>query len=299
LFNLKFLINIKTKGGMTAMKKQERLVQFIIYVMLTLGLAVTITPMLYMTGTSLRPNGLLFESHPRLFPEISALTLENYRYILIEQNFYGKMLNSAIVALSTTLLAAFVSSSLAYCIARFDFFGKKLLFSLIMATMIVPGTALILPQFELATWLRLNNKLWGLIPVYVSWVVPFSTFMIKGYIEGNIPRDFDDAVRIDGGNAFAIYSKVILPLASPAVAAVSIFNFLTSWEEYVWALTLINDDEKRTLPIAIAGFFSEHHYTQWGYVFAMSVVSLIPIVIIFIFLQKFFITGLSTGGIKG
>ena len=277
--------------------KQNRLAHLIFYCILTLGLLVTITPMVYMLGTSLRPNGLLFESHPRLLPELSSISLENYNYILFEQNFYQKMLNSTVVALLTTLIAAFVSSSLAYCLARFRFFGKNLFFTLIMATMIVPTTALIIPQFELATWLKLNDKLFGLVPVYVSWVVPFSTFMIKGYIE-SIPRDFDDAVNMDGGNLFTIYGKIMLPLASPAIAAVSIFNFLTSWEEFVWALTLINSDEKRTLPIAISGFFSEHHYTQWGYVFAMSVVSLIPIVLVFIFFQRFFISGLSTGGTK-
>ena len=143
-----------------------------------------------------------------------------------------------------------------------------------------------------------TNKLLGLVPFYVAWVIPFSTFMIKGYIE-SIPREFDEAVYMDGGSVFTVFFKVICPLASPAIASVSIFNFLTAWEEFPWALTVLNDTQKRTLPIAISGFFGQHQFTQWGYVFAMSVASLLPVLIIFICCQKYFVSGLQTGGIKG
>ena len=114
-----------------------------------------------------------------------------------------------------------------------------------------------------------------------------------------IPREFDEAVYMDGGSVFTVFFKVICPLASPAIASVSIFNFLTAWEEFPWALTVLNDTQKRTLPIAISGFFGQHQFTQWGYVFAMSVASLLPVLIIFICCQKYFVSGLQTGGIKG
>lgn len=128
--------------------------------------------------------------------------------------------------------------------------------------------------------------------------IPFSTFMMKGYIE-SIPRDYDEAVYMDGGSVFTVFFKVICPLASPAIASVSIFNFLTAWEEFPWAMTVINDNAKRTLPIAISGFFGQHQFTQWGYVFAMSVASLVPVLIVFICCQKYFVSGLQAGGIKG
>lgn len=278
------------------MSSENRWENMLIFVLLGIGAMIVTMPMLYMISTSLRPNGALFEYPPKLIPD--GITFENYRYILLEANFYRNFLNSAFISMSTVVLAAFVSSSLAYCLARFDFPGKKLLFALIMTTMIIPGMTLIIPQFELAVGLGLVNRLTGLIPVYVAWVVPFSTFMVKGFVE-NIPRDFDHAVYIDGGSIFTVYGKIVLPLASPAIAAVSIFNFLTAWEEYPWALTVINDFEKRTLSIAISGFFGQHNFTQWGYVFAMSVVALIPVIIIFIAFQKFFVTGLSAGAIKG
>jgi ABC-type glycerol-3-phosphate transport system permease component len=122
--------------------------------------------------------------------------------------------------------------------------------------------------------------------------------MIKGFVD-NIPKEFDEAVSINGGNVFTIFINIIIPLAMPAIASVSIFNFLTAWEEFVWANTIINDDLKRTLPIAISGFFGQHQFTQWGYVFALSALSLVPVLLVFIFFQKYFVSGLQTGGLKG
>lgn len=268
------------------------------YFILLIGGAVSVLPMIYMLSTSLRPNGALYEFPPRFFAKFSEITLENYRYIFQQEKFYINFLNSVIVAVSTIILAAIVASALAYCLARFDFPGKKILFALVIGMMIIPGTTLIIPQFQLASFFKITNSLTGLIPFYVAWVIPFSTFMIKSYIDG-IPREFDEAAYADGGSVFTVYFRVILPLASPAIASVSIFNFLTAWEEFTWAMTVINDNAKRTLPIAISGFFGQHQFTQWGYVFAMSMASLVPVLLVFILCQKYFVSGLQAGGLKG
>lgn len=268
------------------------------YLLLLLGGAVSVMPMIYMLSTSLKPNGALYEFPPRFFPSPDELTLENYQYVLSQEKFHRNFLNSAAVTLLTVVIAAFIATMLAFCIARFRFPGRNLLFGLVIGTMIIPGTTLIITQYQLATFLKLTNKLFGLVPFYVAWVIPFSTFMIKSYIEG-IPRDYDEAVYMDGGSVFTVFFKVICPLASPAIASVSIFNFLTAWEEFPWAMTVINDNAKRTLPIAISGFFGQHQFTQWGYVFAMSVLSLVPVLLIFICFQRYFVSGLQTGGIKG
>lgn len=278
--------------------KKRRGGDLIAYILLTIGVILVVSPLVYMLTTSLRPNGVLFEYPPRFFPSMEDITLENYVYIVTNLHFYRNMLNSLVVAVCTVAAAAFVASSLAYCIARFKFRGRNALFALIMATMIVPGLALILPQFQLASLFGFIDKTLGLIPFYTAWVVPFSTFMIKGFME-DIPKDFDDAVYIDGGSVFTVYFRIMLPLSAPALGAVSVFNFLTSWEEYGWAMTVLNDNIKRTLPIAIAGFFGRHNFTQWGYVFAMSVVSLVPVLIVYGLCQRFFVSGLSAGAIKG
>lgn len=268
------------------------------YLLLAAGTVICVLPMVYMISTSLRPNGALYEYPPRFFPRWEALTLENYEYILSQSKFYLNFLNSVFVSLSSVALAAAVSSAMAFVMGKFHFRGKKLLFGFIILTMIIPGTTMIVPQFELATHLGLVNRLWGLIPFYVAWVIPFSTFMIKGFMEG-IPDEITEATYIDGASVWTVYTRISLPLAAPAIASVSIFNFLTAWEEYPWANTVINDNELRTLPIAIAGFFGQHQFTQWGYVFAMSVMTLVPVVIVFITCQRFFVQGLTAGGVKG
>ena len=279
-------------------KRNTALVNAGKYLLLLIGGAVSVMPMIYMLSTSLRPNGALYEFPPHFFPRWSEITFENYQYIFTQEKFYLNFLNSVLVAVITIVLAAFVSTALAYCLARFRFPGRNVLFALVIGMMIIPGTTLIIPQYQLATFFKFTNRLAGLIPFYVAWVIPFSTFMIKSYIEG-IPKEYDEAVYADGGSVFTVFFRIILPLSSPAIASVSIFNFLTSWEEFTWAMTVINDNAKRTLPIAISGFFGQHQFTQWGYVFAMSMASLIPVLIVFICCQKFFVSGLQAGGLKG
>ena len=278
--------------------KEKKSVIFFRYALLTIGVILSCLPMIYMISTSLRPNGALYEYPPRFFPKLQDVTVENYQYISSQNKFYINFFNSVIVSVSTVALAAIISSGLAFVIARFQFPGRKVLFGFIIVTMIIPGTTLIVPQFELAVKLKVVNKLWGLIPFYTAWVIPFSTFMIKGFME-NIPDEIIEAATIDGADIFTVFFRIAIPLSTPAIASVSIFNFLTAWEEYPWANTVINDNAIRTLPIAIAGFFGQHQFTQWGYVFAMSALSLIPVILVFILFQKYFVTGLTAGSVKG
>lgn len=279
------------------MKKRFYL-QGILYLLLIAGIFIVVLPMVYMISTSLKPNGALYEFPPKFLPSYKQITLENYKYIMMQSKFYMNFLNSAIVSIVTVLLVAIVAAALGFVIARFEFPGKSFLFAFIMLTMIIPGMTLIVPQYELAVKMNAINKLLGLIPFYTAWVIPYSTFMIKGFVE-NIPRELDEAIYMDGGNIITVFAKVVLPLARAGIASVSIFNFLTAWEEFPWANTVINDDRIRTLPIAISGFFGQHQFTQWGYVFALSALSLIPVLMIFIFFQRFFVAGLTTGSVKG
>ncbi len=277
---------------------KKRISQILLFLILLIGVVIVVLPMIYMISTSLKPNGALYEYPPKFFPKLKEITLENYAYILAQQKFIRNFVNSLFVSVVTVLLSALISSALAYCIARFKFPGRSFLFAFIILTMIIPGMTMIIPQYELAVKLGTINKLGGLIPFYVAWVIPYSTFMIKGFIE-NVPRELDEATYMDGGSVFTVFFRIILPLAKPGIASVSIFNFLTAWEEFPWANTVINDDLKRTLPIAISGFFGQHQFTQWGYVFALSVLSLLPILIVFIACQKFFVAGLTSGSVKG
>lgn len=278
--------------------KRNAIKQLILHILLIAGLGIVVLPMVYMVSTSLKPNGALYDYPPKFLPTLKEITIENYQYILAQSKFYVNFLNSMFVAVVSVILTAVIASALGFVIARFKFKGRNILFAFIVLTMIVPGLTLIVPQYELAVKLKVINSLSGLIPFYVAWTIPYSTFMIKGFVEG-IPRELDEATYMDGGNVFTVFLRVIIPLAKPGIASVSIFNFLTAWEEFPWANTVLNDNMKRTLPIAISGFFGEHQFTQWGYVFALSVFSLLPILIVFISCQKFFVAGLTAGSVKG
>ena len=277
-------------------KKRARLL--FIYVLLAGGAILCVMPMVYMLGISLKPSGALYEFPPHLFPGPEQLTLVNFEEILAQSKFFYNFCNSVIVACLTVVLSAFISSAFAFCLVRFRFRGRKLLMALVIGTMIIPGTTMIITQFQLANFLHLTNSDLGLVPFYVAWVMPFSTFMIMNYIS-SIPRDYDEAVYVEGGDVFTVFFRVIVPLSKPAIASVSIFNFLTSWDEFQWALTVIDEDAKRTMPIAIAGFFGEHQFTEWGSVFALSMISLVPVFVIFVTMQKYFVSGLQAGGLKG
>lgn len=269
------------------------------YVILSFGLILMITPMLYMFLSSLKDNDKTFIYPPVLFPSLSELSLKNYQYIFDNVTFFRYLGNTLFVAIMTVLIAIVVSSTLAYSFARLAIPGKKIVFGFIISVMLLPGLAMIIPQFELAARMKLINNIWGVILFYAAWVTPFSTFLLKGYIEDNVPKEMDESIFIDGGSVFSVYRYIVLPIASPAVAAISISNFLYPFEELGWSQQILKLDELRTLPVAITMFFQSHSRTDWGYVFAMTTLAMIPVILFYLLLQKYFITGMTSGAIKG
>lgn len=268
------------------------------YVVLISGVAIVTVPMVFMVSSSLRPNELTFTYPPRLVPGLSELTLDNYRYVLSNRNFSIYLLNTVATALFSTTATALIASMIGFVIARFEFPGRKLLYTAIITTMLIPGLAMIVPQFELAVRLRVVDRLLGVGLFYTAWTIPFSTFLIKEYISG-VPHELDEAIYMDGGTPFTVYFRVILPMAGPSIAAVSIFNFLFPFEELAWSQAILRSDNLRTIPVALTQFFQAHNRTDWGFVLAMTCLSMIPVVAIYITLQKYFISGLSSGAIKG
>lgn len=267
------------------------------YLVLSIGLMIVIIPMVYMLSSSLKPNLEVFQYPPRLLPEHA--TFENFSYILSRTKFFKYLGNTVFVSIMTVAISTVLASTLAYSFARLRIPGKKIIFSFVVAIMLIPGLAAIIPQFELAVEIGVNNSLWGVILFYSAWVTPFSTFLIKGYIEDNIPTELDEAIFMDGGSVFTVYKSVILPMSAPSIAAIGILNFLFPFEELGWSQTMLKTDDLRTIPVAITMFFQAHSRTDWGYVFAMTVMAMIPVIIVYLLLQKYFITGLSSGAVKG
>jgi len=280
-------------------KKKVSLSMLYRYILLISGLFITVFPLIFMLISALKDNKATFSYPLKIFSNINELTLYNFKYILLKEKFFLYLFNTLFVAFMTVIIAAIASSMLAYCLARFNFPGKNILYGSIISVMLIPGLAMIIPQFEIAVKFHLLNNLWGVILFYSAWVIPFSTFLLKGFIEDNIPIEMEEAMYVDGGTVFTIYRYVIIPMASPAIAAVSILNFLFPFEELGWSQTILKSDEIRTLPVAITTFFQAHNRTDWGFVFAMTCLSMIPVIIFYLLLQKYFVEGLSSGSIKG
>lgn len=277
------------------MKRSKTIIRIISYAILVLGLGLVAIPLWYMVSTAFKPQTMIFEMPPDFWPDPS--TWDNFIKALTTDRFGLYFWNSVEVALTSTVLTVLISSMMAYAFARLRFPGKEALFYLLLLGMMVPPVMLIIPQFIVVHWLDLYNNLWGLILVYVTMNIAMQTFLLRGVFEG-IPRDLEEAALIDGGSNWTIFWKIVLPLSGPGLAVVIINSFLYSWEEFTWANVNIADSIHRTLPIGIALFQSEH-LTEWGQVFAASLIALVPVVIVFVVFQRYFIQGISTTGLKG
>ena len=277
------------------MKIKKIFLNFFIYIILLIGAAITTIPFLYMFSTSLKEKTYILEIPPSLIPE--KPTISNYITALNVNNFKLYFLNSLLVSLCTVILVLLFSSMLAYAFSRFKFPGNNILFYSMLITLMVPTIIYIIPEFILIKNLHLLNSLSGLILIYTSTQLPVYTFLLKGFFS-EIPREIEEAARIDGCTMFRIYWQMMIPLAKPALATISIFSFLGSWDEFIIALTMINNVEKRTLPIALALFQGEY-FTQWNLVFAASIITILPVILIFISFQKYFVKGITTTGLKG
>lgn len=267
--------------------------RLLVYIGLGLGVLVMMIPFLYTISTALKSNAFVFT--PEFFPRNP--TLENFQTAWNSNNFQRYFLNSLKVATLSSLLTVVVATTQAYAFARMQFPGKNLIFNTYLITMMIPGMLFIIPQFLQARELGLLNSHLGLIVFYVVGSIPFQTFLLRGFFE-SIPRAVEEAAYVDGAGRFTTFARVVLPLAGPAVGTSMIFSFLGNWDEFTWALTIINDTSLRTLPIALR-LFQGQHASQWGLVFAASLIAIVPVIIVFIIFQRSFVKGVAAGGVKG
>jgi multiple sugar transport system permease protein len=275
--------------------KRKTIRTILLYLLAIAGAAVMIFPFLWMLSNAFKPNVYVIEYPPQLIPDNPSF--ENFIDAWTSNKFQLYFLNSAFTAVAATIGTVLVSALTAYSFARFKFRGKELVFSLMLVVLMIPDMITIIPRFYLARELNLRNSLWGLILFYIASGVSGNTFLLRGFFE-TLPHELEEAMTIDGANPFQIFFRLALPLSAPALATVGIFSFLGNWDEYVWALTIIDDPNKRTLPIAIYSFQGQHG-TEWGLIFAAMIIALIPVVIIFISLQKYFTGGITAGAFKG
>ena len=262
---------------------------------LAIGALVMITPFLYMISTSFKAQQYVLKIPPQFIPD--PATLSNYERVLVRGDFVQYFANSVFVAVIATAISVLLSAMMAYGFARYRFPGREWLFRILLVGLMIPALMLIVPQFVLAKWLGLIDTLWGLIVFYVAGNLALNTFLLRGFFEA-LPQELDDAMQIDGATDWRRFIGLALPLARPALATATIFTFLATWDEYAWALTSITSPENKTLPIAIA-LLQGPKGTQWGLVFAASLVAILPVIAVFLIFQRHFVQGLTAGAVKG
>jgi multiple sugar transport system permease protein len=263
----------------------------ILHIAVIVGAAAMFFPFLWTFITSITP-GAGFSITPQLWPENPSF--EAYEVLFTERPFARVVLNSLMLAVITTIVQLFTSATAAYAFSRLPFRGRGVVFAVYLATMMIPLQVLVVPLFaQLKTFGLLNTYLGALLPTFAS---AFGIFLLRQAVN-QVPRELDEAATLDGAGHFRVFFSIILPNIKPALATLTIFAFMGSWNSFLWPLIVLRSPELQTLPIALAGLQGQYT-TAWDVVMAGSVISVLPMLALYIFAQKYIIQGVASSGIK-
>jgi multiple sugar transport system permease protein len=277
-----------------ALKTRRRAMRVGVVIGLILGAIFAAAPVLWMLSSSFKSNTEIFELPPRLLTE--KFSFDAYIAIFTDPEKLRFFLNSYIVAGFVTLLTLVVAIQAAYAFSRFEFRGKRLLNITIVSVQAVPPITLLIPYFGLVVALGLYNTYPGLIFTYMVFTLPYAIIMMTGYLN-TLPRELDEAVRVDGAGSFTALWRVLVPISVPGIVSVGVYTFMIAWNEYLFALTLTRTVDMRTVPIGIQLLMGQHSY-EWNEIMAMSILGSIPVLVLFLFFQRYFISGLTSGSVK-
>lgn len=251
-------------------------------------------PVFWMLVSSFKTNTEIFANPPKIITD--GFSFAAYTEVLSDPVKIRFFLNSYIVAFSVTALTVVIAIQTAYALSRYQFRLKNPLTVAIIGTQAVPPIALVIPYFGLMVAARLFNTYQGLIITHLVLTLPYAILMMTGYFN-TLPKELDEAVRVDGGGAMTAVWKVLVPISIPGIVAVAAYTFTISWNEFLFALTLTQTDDKRTVPIGIQMLIGQNHY-DWNQMMSMSLLGSIPILILFLIFQRWFINGLAAGSVK-
>ncbi len=277
------------------MRQHSPLLMTLIYVFVGLLMAISIGPFLWMLTSSFKQLTELYTIPPHWIPHMP--TLENYQKVLFHSNIPRYFLNSTIISAGSTVVSLLLAVFAANGFARFRFRGRAAMQAAVLGAQLLPTAAIIVPLFIILRSLGLINTYLGLILVYMIVTLPLSVWMLVGYFR-SIPVELEEAAIIDGATRIEILFKITLPLALPGIVAVVIYSFVTTWNEFIFALSFALDAGVKTLPIGLSEFTTEFT-TDWGAVMAASVVMTLPIGVLFLAMQRLFVGGLMAGATKG
>ncbi len=232
-----------------------------------------------------------------ILPWPAHFSVKNFVDVMTEQPFGRWLLNSVLVSVMTTVLGVFLACTAAYAFSRFRFPGRDSGMLAFLVSQMFPGTLMLIPLFIIIVkWLGLGNTFWGLVIVYATTAIPFCVWMLKGYFD-TIPIDIEESAVIDGASRQTIFLRIILPLSTPAIAITALFSFMTAWNEFILASVFLESESMYTAPVGLR-FFVGGFSSQWGFFAAGSVIVSLPVVILFLYLQKYLVSGLTAGSVK-
>lgn len=266
--------------------------QVLIYVVLIAVAVVYLFPILWIIISSFKDGSELFRWPPTLWPE--EPTLQNYIQAFQAGNFVQYFANSAFVTVAATIITVIINTMAGYAFAKYRFKGDTFLFVFFIATLMLPLEVLMIPIFQVIKEFHMYNSFWGLIIPPAA--TPAGVFLLRQYFL-TVPKDLMEAARIDGASEVRIFVRLMLPAAKPAMSVLAIFSFLWRWNDYMWPLLVIRDTEKYTVQLALANFAGQYT-VDWNSMLAMSVVTMIPVLILFLLFQKQFVKGMVTAGMK-
>lgn len=267
----------------------------VIYILAVVLMVVALFPFLWMAVSSVKVLKELYTIPPTWIPEHP--TLQNYVHVLFDSNIPRYFLNSVIISVGATALAMILAIFASYGFARFNFRGKAFYQSFVLVGQLLPTAAIIVPLFVTLRYLGLVNTYLGLILVYMIITLPLSVWMLTSYFKA-IPVELEEAAIIDGASRLGVLFRITLPLSVPGLVAVMVYAFVTTWNEFIFALCFAQDASVKTLPIGLAEFTTEFT-TDWGAVMSASMIMTVPIAVLFLSMQKLFVGGLMAGATKG
>jgi len=284
---------------------EQKIKRGVVYIFLILGLVITFTPFFWMFSTSLKSGESIFTFPPQWLPK--KITFEHYKRLFgiesqkvkeekgsISLNFAKHFKNSILIAIGITVFSLFFNSLAAFAFAKYNFPGKEKIFTLLLATLMIPGQVMMIPVFLLLKMLGLLNTYFALlIPGLVS---VYGIFLIRQFMV-TIPNDIIESARIDGCSDFRIFWYIMLPLCKPILATLAVFSFIGAWNDFIWPLIVLMKESKYTLPVALANLSGEYA-TDYGLMMAGSVIVVTPIIIVFLFAQRYVIESFATAGLK-
>jgi len=293
-----------------AQKPRGEIPHWVLHLFLLVMVVITVYPILFvftvafsgqqnLDFVSLPPDPTKLDRVRALVPWPDHVTWSNFVSLFTEQPFARWLLNSVVVAAMTTVVGVFLACTAGYAFSRFKFPGQRAGLMSFLVSQMFPGTLTLIPLYIIIVqWMGLGSNYLGLVLVYSTTAIPFCVWMLKGYFD-TIPRELEESALMDGASTATIFLRIILPLAKPAVAVTALFSFMTAWNEFVLALVFLDREDMYTAPVGLRFFVGGYAEQQWGYFSAGAIVAALPVVFLFMFLQKYLISGLTAGAVKG